>query len=88
MLRALRFSTIVMLRRRLRALRFGIAVILRRGLRTSRLSTAVMPGRELQVLHLGYYGAAGTQASTLASWYCTDVEARAHVCVLALHEWL
>ena len=32
----------------------------------------------LHALRLGLYSAVGTRASTLASGYCTDVEARAH----------
>jgi len=49
----------------------------RRGLRTLRLGTAVMPGRELRASRLGHYSVARTWASTLASWYCTIVEAQA-----------
>jgi len=55
-----------------------------RGLRTLRLGTTMMPGRELQALRLGHYNAAGTRASTLASWYCTDVEAQASCSALGI----
>jgi len=49
----------------------------RHGLRISHLGTAVMPERGFQALRLGHYSVAGTRALTLASWYCTDVEAQA-----------